>query len=110
MISKEFQAQLTTHLFSLLPRDHTTGSTLETPATNDQARIRAEMVSAICCYLMKDWERLPEYSKRPIDFNFVAGSEAEEIALKQLARVFMEYAEIALKHALTSQRERLADK
>lgn len=110
MISKEFQAQLTTHLFSLLPPDHPAGSALETSATNEQARIRAEMVGALCCYLMKDWEQLPEYSKRPIDFSFVAGSEAEEIALKKMARVFMEYAEIALKHALASQRERLADK
>ena len=110
MISKDFQSQLTTHLFSLLLPDHPAGSTFETPSTNAQARIRAEMVSALCCYLMNDWEQLPEYSKRPIDSNFVAGSEAEEIAHKQIARVFMEYAEIALKNALVSQRERLADK
>ena len=78
MISKDFQAQLTTHLFSLLPPDHPADSTPETPPTNEQARIRAEMVSALCCYLMKDWERLTEYSRRPIDFSFSAGSETEE--------------------------------
>lgn len=110
MITKDLQTQLTTHLFSLLPPDSPSGSALETCTTNEQARVRAEMVSALCCYLMKDWEQLPEYSKRPIDFNFVAGSEAEEVALKQLARVFMEYAEIALKNALASQRERQAEK
>lgn len=110
MISKEFQAKLTTHLFSLQPPATPPDVELQAPATNEQARVRAEMVSALCCYLMKDWQSLPEYSKRPIDFNFVAGSEAEEIALKQMARVFMEYAEICLKHALASQRERLADK
>lgn len=110
MISKDFQTQLTAHLFSLLPPDNPSGSTLETSAANEQARHRAEMVSALCLYLLKDWEQLPEYSKLPIDFDVEPGSQAEEIALKKMARVFMEYAEIALKQALASQRERRADK
>jgi hypothetical protein len=39
-------------------------------------------------YLMTSWDDLPDENKRALGFDFVVGSEGEEVALNHLARLF----------------------
>ncbi|MEE4181623.1 hypothetical protein [Pseudomonas viridiflava] len=58
-------------------------------------------------YLMTSWDELPDQNKRALGFDFIVGSEGEEAALKRLAGIFMEYADVALGRALVARRRRL---
>ncbi|MCI8211691.1 hypothetical protein AUC61_19350 [Pseudomonas sp. S25] len=60
----------------------------------------------MCAYLMTSWEDLPDENKGPLGFDFVVGSEAEEAAMNQLARLFMEYADLSFRRALVARRRR----
>ena len=68
---------------------------------------RHHVVSAMYGYLMTSWDELPDQNKRALGFDFVVGSEGEEAALKRLAGIFMEYADVALRRALVARRRRL---
>ncbi|GFM77145.1 hypothetical protein PSCICO_24680 [Pseudomonas cichorii] len=72
-----------------------------------QVMTRQQVVSAMYAYLMNSWEELPEQNKRALGFDFVVGGEGEEEALNHLARLFMEYAEISFRRALSARRRRL---
>ncbi|WP_205505013.1 phage holin family protein [Pseudomonas viridiflava] len=50
---------------------------------------------------------LPGENKRALGFDFVVGSEGEEMALNHLARLFMDYANLSFRRALVARRRRL---
>ncbi|WP_240997311.1 hypothetical protein, partial [Pseudomonas viridiflava] len=80
-------------------------SGLATSRTKSADKLR--IVSAMYAYLMTSWDELPDQNKRALGFDFVVGGEGEEAALKSLAGIFMEYADVALRRALVARRRRL---
>jgi hypothetical protein len=68
---------------------------------------KLQVVSAMYAYLMTSWEELPHENKRALGFDFVEGSEGEEVALTHLARLFMDYADLSFRRALVARRRRL---
>lgn len=66
-----------------------------------------QVVSSMYAYLMTRWEDLPDENKRALGFDFVVGSEREEVALNHLARLFMDYADVSFRRALLARRRRL---
>lgn len=75
---------------------------------NSQAPLtKLQVVSSMYAYLMTSWEELPDENKRALGFDFVVGSEGEEVALNHLARLFMDYADLSFRRALVARRRRL---
>lgn len=68
---------------------------------------KLQIVGAIYAYVMNSWEDLPEQSKRAPGFDFVVGSDGEEVALNHLARLFMACADLSFRKALVARRMRL---
>lgn len=68
---------------------------------------RQQVVSSMYAYLMTSWDDLPDENKRALGFDFVVGSEGEEVALNHLARLFMDYADLSFRRALVARRRRL---
>ncbi|MFS2157947.1 hypothetical protein ACCD10_11370 [Pseudomonas sp. Pseusp122] len=68
---------------------------------------RHEVASAMYTHIMRSWEELPEDSKRALGFDCIPGSESEEQALRHMARLFIEYAELSFGRALMARRRRL---
>ncbi|WP_243248161.1 hypothetical protein [Pseudomonas maioricensis] len=68
---------------------------------------RQQVVSSMYAYLMTSWDELPDENKRALGFDFVVGSEGEEVALNHLARLFMDYADLSFRRALVARRRRL---
>jgi hypothetical protein len=68
---------------------------------------RLQVVSSMYAYLMTSWDQLPDDYKRALGFDFVVGSEGEEVALNHLARLFMDYADLSFRRALVARRRRL---
>ena len=68
---------------------------------------RHEVASAMYTHIMHTWKDLPEDSKRALGFDCVPGSESEERALRHMARLFIEYAELSFGRALMARRRRL---
>ncbi|MDU8359643.1 hypothetical protein [Pseudomonas syringae group sp. J309-1] len=75
---------------------------------NSQAPLtKLQVVSSMYAYLMTSWDDLPDENKRALGFDFVVGSEGEEVALNHLARLFMDYADLSFRRALVARRRRL---
>lgn len=68
---------------------------------------KLQVVSSMYAYLMTSWEELPDENKRALGFDFVEGSEGEEVALTHLAKLFMDYADLSFRRALMARRRRL---
>ncbi len=68
-----------------------------------------QVVSAMYAYLMTSWDELPHAHKVALGFDSVVGGEREEVALRRLARIFMDYAELSCKRALAARRRRLSN-
>jgi hypothetical protein len=67
-----------------------------------------QVVSAMYAYLITSWDELPDAQKVALGFDSSVGHEREEVALRRLARIFMDYAEVSCKRALAARRRRLS--
>ena len=65
-------------------------------------------VSAMYAFLITSWDELPDAQKVALGFDSSVGREREEVALRRLARIFMDYAEVSCKRALAAMCRRLS--
>jgi hypothetical protein len=82
-------------------------ATQESTMEEVNAITRQQVASAMYAHIMRNWEDLPEESKCALGFDCVPGGEGEERALRHMARLFIEYAEVSFSRALAARRRRL---